>query len=208
MRSIASCRRAFPSAERCDLPSELVSISPGVQPGGFAQGPDEKCGRAGNVAGFGRRNVAPAAVVSVNATLLPESTRRVGTAWPEAGSNGDCGIGKAKAKISPVALLERVIRPSFLSTRAPESSLHRAERTIRPATRNIRLNSLTPRGQSSLRQRVVGKSTGKWGLGSSFNIGFFGLRSGAAAWMFGARGNDQVFGGNVRPFQGPRLFRA
>jgi hypothetical protein len=79
-----------------------VSIREAFQPGGLAQGPDEKCGRAGKVYGFGRRKVAPAVAVSVNSTLLPESTRRVGTAWPEAGSNGDCGIGKATAKISPL----------------------------------------------------------------------------------------------------------
>ena len=104
MRSIASWRRALPSADRCDRPSTRVSMRAGFQPGGLAQGPDEKCGRAGNVDGFGRRKVAPAAVVSVNSTLLAESTRRVGTAWPDAGSNGDCGIGKAKAKILPLRL--------------------------------------------------------------------------------------------------------
>jgi hypothetical protein len=40
----------------------------------LAQGPDEKCGRAGRTVGL------------VNTiTLLAESTRRVGTAWPAAG---------------------------------------------------------------------------------------------------------------------------
>jgi len=81
-----------------------MSMSDGLQPGGFAHGPDEKWGRAGNVFGFGRRNCAPSVAVSVNSTLLAESTRRVGTAWPDAGSNGDCGIGKAKAKILPLRL--------------------------------------------------------------------------------------------------------
>jgi hypothetical protein len=92
-----------------------MSMRAGFQPGGLAQGPDEKCGRAGNVEGLGRRNVAPAAAVSVNSTLLAESTRRVGTAWPVDRSNGDCGIGKAWAKISPVALLQRLIRSLLLS---------------------------------------------------------------------------------------------
>ena len=45
----------------------------GVQPGGLAQGPDEKRGRAGS-----------GGLVVVIQTLLAESTRRVGTAWPAA----------------------------------------------------------------------------------------------------------------------------
>ena len=40
----------------------------------------------GSVVGFRHAQVAPAAAVSVNVTLLAESTRRVGTAWPGAGS--------------------------------------------------------------------------------------------------------------------------
>ena len=43
------------------------------QPGGFGQGPEEKEGRAGTRAGL----------VVVNFTLLAESSRRVGTAWPD-----------------------------------------------------------------------------------------------------------------------------
>ena len=56
----------------------------GHQPGGFAQGPDEKYGRAGGVglAGAG----CAGGDVSLILTLLTESTRRVGTAWPEGGS--------------------------------------------------------------------------------------------------------------------------
>jgi len=72
-----------------------MSMSDGLQPGGFAHGPDEKWGRAGNVVGFGRRNCAPAVAVSVNSTLLAESTRRVGTAWPVAGFSDECGLCKA-----------------------------------------------------------------------------------------------------------------
>jgi len=49
-------------------------------------------GRIGRVA-------AAASAVSVNVTLLAESTRRVGTAWPAAVSKEECGGGKAKRKI-------------------------------------------------------------------------------------------------------------
>jgi hypothetical protein len=34
-------------------------------------------------------------MASVNVTLLPESSRRVGTAWPGAGCKAECGIRKA-----------------------------------------------------------------------------------------------------------------
>ena len=61
-----------------------VSIWSEFQPGGLAQGPDEKCGRAGRVAGWFN-----------NLTLLAESTRRVGTAWPADGFKRQCGERKA-----------------------------------------------------------------------------------------------------------------
>jgi hypothetical protein len=48
-----------------------MSNSAADQPGGLAQGPEEKKGRAGSAAGR-----------STKFTLLAESTRRVGTAWP------------------------------------------------------------------------------------------------------------------------------
>jgi hypothetical protein len=38
--------------------------------------------------------VAPAVAASVNVTLLPESSRRVGTAWPGAISKAESGGGK------------------------------------------------------------------------------------------------------------------
>ena len=49
-RSLAASR-ALPSAERCERPSERVSSSAADQPGGLAQGPEEKKGRAGKRGG-------------------------------------------------------------------------------------------------------------------------------------------------------------
>ena len=168
MRSIASRSRALPSAERWDRPRTRVSMRDGFQPGGFAQGPDEKCGRAGNVAGFGRRKVAPAAVVSVNSTLLAESTRRVGTAWPVDGCNGEYGLRKA---LEIIARCESATSDSLASSslRGVETTFHRSERTTRPAEGNARLNSLTGRGQSPFRQRVVGKLCWQVGAGELLN---------------------------------------
>ena len=86
MRSIASANRALPSAERCDRPRTRVSILPSDQPGGFGQGPEEKLGCAGIRAGR-----------SVKITLLAESARRVGTAWPADSLRGGCGIREPRS---------------------------------------------------------------------------------------------------------------
>ena len=51
--SIAWPRRALPSFERCERPSEPIASFSGAQPGGFAQGPEEKKGRAGRVRRLG-----------------------------------------------------------------------------------------------------------------------------------------------------------
>jgi hypothetical protein len=66
----------------------------------LAQGPEEKYGRLGFVAGLAGRNVAPAAAVSVNVSLLAESARRVGTAWPAAVFREECGDGKAAQRFA------------------------------------------------------------------------------------------------------------
>ena len=85
---MASASLAFPIAPRCDRPSAEISSLSALQPGGLAHGPDEKFGRSGLVRGSARRTSAPAAIASLNLTLLAESSRRVGTAWPGAGCNG------------------------------------------------------------------------------------------------------------------------
>src|SRR5688500_6551711 len=76
VRSIEYLRRDLPSFDRCERPSTSSLSLSGVQPGRLAHGPEEKYGRAGRTAGG----------VFVNVTLLAESTRRVGTAWPAAAS--------------------------------------------------------------------------------------------------------------------------
>jgi hypothetical protein len=73
------------------------------QPGGFAQGPDEKYGRAGRLKGR-----------STKTTLLAESTRRVGTAWPNAVSKRDCGARKAARKIRENPEMARKFRRKTL----------------------------------------------------------------------------------------------
>src|SRR5690606_12702525 len=82
IRSMQYCRRALPSFERCERPSDSVLSFSGDQPGGFAQGPEEKNGRAGLRAGSG---------YSVIKTLLAESSRGVGTAWPAGRNRGVAG---------------------------------------------------------------------------------------------------------------------
>src|SRR3546814_7641669 len=51
VRSIARFSRALPILERCERPSDSVASLSADQPGGFAQGPEEKKGRAGRAAG-------------------------------------------------------------------------------------------------------------------------------------------------------------
>jgi hypothetical protein len=148
------CSRALPSFDRCDRPSADVSSKCGAQPGGFAQGPDEKKGRSGFMVGFAAHNVAAGVAVSVNITLLAESTRRVGTAWPGAAFTGDCGARKASAKDSRpnpgLAMCCAAQQLDFAgiddATRS-DPSVHRVERTTRPAMRARRLNLLTIRKQ-------------------------------------------------------------
>jgi hypothetical protein len=67
----------LPIAPRCERPRDVVERRSGDQPGGLAQGPEEKKGRAGGALGR-----------STKITLLTESTRRVGTAWPAAALAG------------------------------------------------------------------------------------------------------------------------
>jgi hypothetical protein len=49
---------ALPIVPRCDRPSAELSSFCGAQPGGLAQGPEEKYGLIGLVAGFAIRNSA------------------------------------------------------------------------------------------------------------------------------------------------------
>jgi hypothetical protein len=51
VRSMARARRALPSLERWERPSTSIESWSIAHPGGFAQGPDEKNGRAGSASG-------------------------------------------------------------------------------------------------------------------------------------------------------------
>ena len=154
MRSIASASRALPSAERWERPSTRVSILSSDQPGGFGQGPDEKLGRAGFRAGRG----------VVNVTLLAESARRVGTAWPTGRCKGVPVLRKRFVKDS------RTLAQFAQSCvdEAPFASTHRKEPTTRPAGAPPWLNLLTIRSEFHLwHERGVFPHM-PLGLGSSF----------------------------------------
>ena len=49
---MTSLRRALPSLARCERPRNALSSFARDQPGRLAQGPEEKCGLAGRLAGF------------------------------------------------------------------------------------------------------------------------------------------------------------
>src|SRR5262249_13609601 len=75
--SIASFRRALPSFDRCERPSESSLRLSGFQPGRLAQGPEEKCARSGRTAGF-------AGVVIAMSPILTDGLVAVGSDWPAA----------------------------------------------------------------------------------------------------------------------------
>ena len=59
VRSMARLSRALPSAARCERPSEAPRSASSDQPGGLAQGPEEKRGLVGRVAGMVGAMVLP-----------------------------------------------------------------------------------------------------------------------------------------------------
>jgi len=77
----------------------------------LAQGPEEKYGRAGRTAGG----------VFVTITLLAESTRRVGTAWPAAGSSEEFRAAKPARKRFGDEMTNRGGFPPFVGNFALKS---------------------------------------------------------------------------------------
>ncbi len=51
-RSITACSRCLGAFARCERPSSAPESASSDQPGRFAQGPEEKCGRRGRTLGF------------------------------------------------------------------------------------------------------------------------------------------------------------
>jgi hypothetical protein len=72
---MTSFRRALPGLERCERPRIAEERFSGLQPGRLAQGPEEKFGRAGRMAGLER-------VVTAMSPILADGQRPVGRAWP------------------------------------------------------------------------------------------------------------------------------
>ena len=89
---------ALPIAPRCERPSARVSSIVGRPARRLGAGAGREIGSGGFGCGFAGARSAPAATASVNVTLLAESSRRVGTAWPVAGFKGECGARQGGAK--------------------------------------------------------------------------------------------------------------
>ena len=100
--SMASFSRALPSLERCERPISALSRAWGVHPGRLAQGPEEKFGFAGLIAGF--------ASVVIAATLS-DGEPLVGEGWPAAGDMAGCprrqGFIRSRPSVGRVKLFAR-----------------------------------------------------------------------------------------------------
>ena len=173
---MACASRALPMAPRCERPSTSVLRDDRSQPGGFAHGPDEKYGRAGRLKGR-----------STNTTLLAESTRRVGTAWPNAGSKRDCGARKAARKIRSKSEITREFRRKSLrdageSFRSPCG----VDDSSRPAASAVEfVNHPKAVFVGPVRGGAIRAAAG---LGSSFEIGHSALRHFAHADLWSGNG--------------------
>jgi hypothetical protein len=84
---------------RCDRPRHSVANLDASQPGGFAQGPEEKNGRAGNVPGL----------LIVIKLLLTESSRGVGTAWPDVGIREANRFKQAKSMTLSMTFMQQCV---------------------------------------------------------------------------------------------------
>jgi hypothetical protein len=80
--------------------------------------------------GLGARS-ACAATASVNVTLLAESSRRVGTAWPGAVCKGECGAGKA------------AVKDSRCESQTIDAALHNSLNLLESGSRNSRVERFT-----------------------------------------------------------------
>src|SRR5690606_20554504 len=94
VRSIASLSLSLPTLARCERPSGAPARPLRVQPGRFAQGPDEKLGTRGSAAG---------AAFTIDVSILADGRaalgRRVpstGVGWGGAGSQGG-GLNRTMA---------------------------------------------------------------------------------------------------------------
>ena len=211
MRSIASASTALPTLPRCERPKARWLSRSGLQPGGFAHGPDEKWGLAGRICGIMRRAGAPTSTASVTQSLLPESSRRVGTAWPADGSNGGS---------------ERRKRPRKNRAPWPYAAVHNTLISLRSSAKRARILRLPQIAGRSSRYRGAkveflnhlratcllshgnGQFSWFWHGAGELQIGETKratqarLRGGAAS----ERGNDTSSGGNIDIVPRPRPF--
>ena len=162
VRSIASARRALPivdavrAAERC-----ACRACRATSRAAWRRGRKKRTGRAGLRAGGGE---------SIISTLLAESTRRVGTAWPADRSSGRTRRKRARRVVKDSRRCTSVIgrfRPASLDLRQHSSTVHRSERTVRPAEAELEVEFVNQAGVSfALASRAVGNpafGSGGWG---------------------------------------------
>src|SRR5262245_15167967 len=95
---MASLRRALPSLARCERPRKACSRFCTDQPGRLAQGPEEKKGLTGRLAGL---------VVELIALPLQIECPSVGRGGPWRGCWKICGKSRTRAPVRPTAAAEQ-----------------------------------------------------------------------------------------------------
>ena len=172
-RFVPAC--ALPSAPRCERPSARCRAVRATSPAAWRRGRTRNMG-AGRVGGFAARTRAPAAVVSVNITLLAESSRRVGTAWPGAGSNGwIAAAARRRERFAHAAAAQQLEFARIRLPRGANRTIHRSYSATRPGERNAKVEFVNhPRAVSTPASARWAIRVSARGLGSSLSWMRFG----------------------------------
>jgi hypothetical protein len=166
--------------------------------------PTKNAAAAAGLSGGFRRTAAPVDCSISHVTLLTESSRRVGTAWPNAVCKGDCGARKAAAKDSRKLILDAMLHcaqpefPRICRVHRPKSPFHRASGRFIPRGGNpVEFVNHTESRVTARRARGGQCACGQ-GLGSSFKIWDFG-RSASCALSEVERDSDDA---SLAPYDG------
>src|SRR5690606_34981010 len=144
--------RALAGLARCERPTSAPDSASTVQPGRFAQGPEEKLGLAGRTAGLA---AVAAAIVSVMLLHPYRWASLVGEGWPAAriGEDGGGCKGRTNCRIAILQSLLLTFASHHTATRLRQVKLKNAQ-----LAGKSRMDDLRSYSRVSLNDRVNGKS--------------------------------------------------
>ena len=152
IRSMQYWRRSFPRAPRCERPRTSVESLSGFQPGGLAHGPDEKKGRAGS---------GGLVVVTINSPRREHAPRWDGVARRR--FYRPRRIAQRESRLRSMLRCTTICFSSNIDQFGSGETIHRAEPTARPASRNLRLNLFTIPAHTFGRRRGKVRQVGERG---------------------------------------------